>query len=139
MEYRQAGKILTTLAATALIGGCASIADSGAIHTERELAAAGFQMKLADNPERLAHLETLPQRKLFPTRRGERLLYIYADAKSCQCLYVGSEPDYQEYQRIALRQRAVNETRMAAADLQMAEQNAAMNWGLWGNWRRPFY
>lgn len=130
--------ILLALVAT-LVAGCSSIENSNAVTTERELAAAGFQMQMANTPERLAHLKTLPQRKLFPTRKDDNLVYVYADATSCECIYAGSETDYQEYQRISLRQEAVDENRMTAAEISMAQENAAMNWGLWGGWSRPFY
>lgn len=119
--------------------GCSSIENSNAISTERQLAAAGFQMQLADTPARLEHVKTLEQRKLLPSRKDGNLVYVYADATSCKCIYAGSEVDYQRYQRISLRQEAANQNRMAAADISMAQQNAAMNWGLWGGWQRPFY
>ena len=95
--------VLLALLAT-LVAGCSSIENSNAVTTERELAAAGFQMQMANTPERLAHLKTLPQRKLFPTRKDDNLVYVYADATSCECIYAGSETDYQQYQRISLRQ-----------------------------------
>ena len=37
--------------------GCSSIENSNAINTERQLAAAGFQMQLADTPARLEHVK----------------------------------------------------------------------------------
>lgn len=136
-------KMLTYGCAATLIsmtlGGCASMENQDAMDTERRLSAAGFQMKLADTPEKLTHLTSLPQRKVFATKKDGNLVYIYADATSCKCFYAGSEPDYQEYQRISLQQRAVNEQRDAAADIEMAQMNAQMNWGLWGGYRRPLF
>ena len=132
-------RLILPLAAAGLLASCASIENSDAINTERELSAAGFQMKLADTPERLAHVKSLPQRKLFPTEKDGSTVFIYADATQCQCIYAGSEQDYQEYQRISLRQRDVNEASMAASNLSMAEEDAPLDWGLWGDWRRPFY
>ena len=37
-----------------------------AMQTERMLAAAGFQMRMADTPEKLARLAKLTQRELMP-------------------------------------------------------------------------
>jgi hypothetical protein len=126
---------------TVLLGACASSANDKAIAVERSLAAAGFQVKLADTPEKLAHLKELGQRRLIPTSKDGKVVYFYADAESCKCLYVGSEADYQEYQRMAIHQDIVHEQRQtaeAANQASMAALNAQMNWGMWGPWRRPF-
>lgn len=64
--------------------------------TEQLLAAAGFQKKVADSPEKLAHLETLtPVRKLVAHRRDGHRYYVYADPEMCKCLYVGTAAQYQ--------------------------------------------
>ena len=118
-----------------LFSGCTMIQESEAMDTERTLAAAGFRMKLADSAEKMAHLKTLTQRKLVPQQKGDDLYYIYADAEFCKCLYAGSEQNYQQYQRLALQQRLSQERIMAA---QMNE-NASMNWGMWGPWGGPGY
>ena len=65
--------------------------------------AAGFQMKPADTAERVAHLQTLTpaQARAAHRTRDGKLLYVYADPKGCQCLYVGDEAAYQRYQQLA--------------------------------------
>ena len=103
--------------------------------TERTLSAAGFNMKLANSPEKIAHLKTLTQRKLVPHQKGDDLYYIYADAEYCHCIYVGTEQNYQQYQSIAIQQRLSRENMMAA----QMNQNASMNWGMWGPWGGPGY
>jgi hypothetical protein len=45
-----------------LSSGCATIRRNDTLQTEQMLAAAGFHMKLADTPEKLAHLQTLTRR-----------------------------------------------------------------------------
>jgi hypothetical protein len=114
----------------AALAGCTMIRNYEANQKEQMLAAAGFTMKLADTPEKLAHLQTLAQRKLVPYPRNGKVYYLYADALSCKCLYVGDEKAYQRFQQLALEQRIADEEREAAA---MNEQ-AAMNWGMWGPW-----
>jgi hypothetical protein len=104
------------------------------IQTERLLAAAGFQMRLADSPERQAHLATMMQRQLVPEMQDGSLRYIYADAKYCKCIYVGTEKAYQRYERYAFKQR-VSDQRLAAAQI---NEDASMNWGMWGPWG-PWY
>jgi hypothetical protein len=114
-----------------LLGGCAAIQREEAQQTESTLSAAGFQMKLADTPERLAHLQTMRPLKVVPHLKDGKLLYVYADPTGCKCLYIGDEQAYQRYQALAIREKLTQEQMMAA---QMNE-DAAMNWGLWG----PFW
>ena len=110
------------------LSGCASMRDRDAIKTERILAASGFRMKLADTPEKLAHLQTLPQRKLTPRPKDGGVWYVYADASSCKCLYAGSEEAYQRYQKIVVQQQ------FSRQQLESAEMNdeASMDWGVRG-------
>jgi len=128
----QAASLIAVLAMTA--AGCAAIQNREAIHTERMLAAAGFQMKFADTPEKLAHLETLTQRKIVPHQRDGKTYFVYADATSCKCLYAGDQEAYQRYEKILTQKRIADEKRMAA-DM---NENAAMDWGMWGPWWGPW-
>lgn len=114
--------------------GCASLQNQEAIQTERMLAAAGFQMKFADTPEKMAHLQTLPQRQLSPHERDGAVYYVYADATSCQCVYVGTEQAYDRYQELVIKSQ-IAQNQLSAAEM---NQTAAMNWGMWGPWG-PWY
>jgi hypothetical protein len=118
---------LSCLLAIAVLGlalaGCAAIKKSEATNTEQLLAAAGFKMKMADTPEKLAHLTTLTQMKVVAHDRDGKPYWVYADAAYCKCLYVGDQEAYQRYENLLVKQN-------------IAEMNedAAMNWGLWGPW-----
>jgi hypothetical protein len=112
------------------LGGCATIRRHATLDTEQVLAAAGFLMKLGDTPEKLASLRALPPRMLVPQSREGRLYYVYADPETCRCLYVGTEAQYQEYQRLVLAQRRADEELMAAQD----NLSATLNWGIWDPW-----
>lgn len=101
------------------LAGCQSMA----MDAERGLAAAGFQMKMADTPAKLAKLEGLPQRKLTPVPHEGDVRWVYADAKYCKCLYAGSQAAYGRYQKLEIKQRIAEE-----------EQDAALDWGAWGAW-----
>lgn len=114
--------------------GCKMIESREAMDKERVLAAAGFHMKFADTPEKIAHLETLPQRKLVPQDHDGEPWYVYADSTHCKCIYVGNEAAYQRYQKLAIQQQLAEDQVMAAS----MNENAAMNWGLWGGFGR-FY
>jgi len=109
---------------------CASLQNQQAIQTERMLAAAGFQMKLADTPEKTAHLQSLTQRQLVPHQQDGNIYYVYADANSCQCVYVGTEKAYDRYQKLAIKAQMAQD-QITAAEM---NQDAAMNWGMWGPW-----
>ena len=53
--------------------------------TEQLLSGVGFQKKVADTPEKLAHLGTLtPARRLVAHRRDGQLYYVYADPGDVQ-------------------------------------------------------
>ncbi len=131
LPFRDALKWMAILAGFGFgLTACAAIQNQNAIETERLLAASGFQMRLADTPEKLAHLKTLTQRRLVPHQHGGNIYYVYADATSCQCIYVGNEKAYGRYQKLALQKKIADEQRMAAE----MNENASMNWGLWGPW-----
>jgi hypothetical protein len=121
-----------TRAAVAIFGlvlglaSCQAIENADAEDTERLLAAAGFHMKEATTPEQLANLRAMTQRKLVLQEQDGQPRYVYADAEDCRCVYVGSESNYDEYQRLSLKE-------------EIAEDNldASMDWGMWGPW--PVY
>ena len=120
-----------TRAAAALSGlmlalaGCQAIESEEAEDTEQLLAAAGFHMKEASTPEQLANLHAMSQRKIVSQEQDGQPRYVYAD-QDCKCVYVGDERNYDEYQRLSLRE-------------EIAEENldASMDWGMWGPW--PMY
>tara|TARA_R110002072_G_scaffold1589_9_gene13410 strand:- start:8046 stop:8465 length:420 start_codon:yes stop_codon:yes gene_type:complete len=130
-------KTIAAAVAVILVGGCAAMADQDAIDIERRLSAAGFQMKLANTPEKQAHLSRFAQRRLVPMEKEGATVFVYADARECNCIYVGSEANYQEYQRLSIQQHVVNEQRDTAEDMNMAVTDETMNWDMWGAWPRP--
>ncbi len=97
--------------------------------TEQLLANAGFHMKLADTPEKLANLSTLtPRRTLIPQERDNQLYYVYADPDLCKCVYVGTSMQYER----ALQESFANDQLIA-----IGEQLNALAWDLWAPW--PWY
>ncbi len=132
IEWRQWLAVIAVVAA--LLSGCAAARKDEAMSVERTLAAAGFQMKFADTPEKIDELATLPQRTLAPQERDGELFYVYADPKYCNCLYVGTDKAYERYQKLALQQKLARE-KVEAAEM---NEDASMNWGMWGGWG-PWY
>jgi len=118
-----------------VLAGCKTIERNEAIHTERLLAASGFQMRMADTPSRMNQLATLPERTLIPSRHDGALRYIYADNLGCKCIYVGSEKAYQRYQRLAIREQIATQEEEAALDM----ETTSFDWGGWGPWYSPWY
>jgi len=98
--------------------------------TEQLLATEGFEKKIADTPEKLAHLETLtPARKLVARQRNGEVYYVYADPAVCKCLYVGTATQYER----VLDKRLENEQLQALQD--HVEYYDPLLWSLWAPWR----
>jgi hypothetical protein len=108
------------------LANCQAIEDEDAEDTEQLLAAAGFHMKEATTSDQLANLRGMTQRKIVLQEQDGEARYVYADAQDCKCVYVGNERNYDEYQRLSLKE-------------EIAEENldASMDWGMWGPW--PVY
>ena len=117
-------RILPLVALGLSVTGCAAIRAHQAVETEQVLAAAGFQVKPADTPEKLAHLQTLTPRKVVRYSRDGQPQYVYADPETCKCLYVGDEKRYQRYQELSLQKKIADEQLSAAQTY----------WGAWGPW-----
>jgi hypothetical protein len=65
--------------------------------TDMKLEDAGFIMRRADTPEKMAQLRKLPPRQ-FATRMGKTGRYfIWADPDTCQCAFVGTEKARQAF------------------------------------------
>lgn len=126
--------LLLTIVAAATSFACASIQNSEAMKTERVLAAAGFQMRLADTPEKLAKVTAMTQRKLVPHEKNGETMFVYADATACKCVYVGTQQAHQRFQQLALQQKLANQQEMTAE----MNQDTAMDWDGWGGWG-PWY
>jgi hypothetical protein len=125
-ERRATGAVAAGLGLALALAGCQAIENADAEDTERLLAAAGFHMKEATTPEQLANLRAMTQRKIVLQEQDGQARYVYADAQDCHCVYVGGENNYDEYQRLSLKE-------------EIAEDNldASMDWGMWGPW--PVY
>ena len=124
------GTKVLLVALTATFGACALVYTQQARDAEDVLVAAGFQMKPADTPERLADLKTMPALKITKRSKDGHDVYTYADPYSCSCLYVGGDQEYQKYRPLAAQKKIADEQLAAAA----AAQDAALDWEMWGGW-----
>jgi hypothetical protein len=95
------------------LAGCAAIQEGSVNDVEGLLARAGFTKMPADTPQKLAHLKSLPQRKLIQHEYDGSKHVLYADATYCVCLYVGDETKLQHYRNLEIQQ---NENPLALID-----------------------
>ena len=114
--------VLVVAAALLTLSGCAAIHRQETASTEQLLAAAGFQMRAADNPERVHDLTAMPPLKLVARSQDNNVRYTFADPYKCRCLYVGGAKEYSAYRRLA-REKQIEEERL---------QDGEPNDGLWG-------
>ncbi|MDX1777510.1 MAG: hypothetical protein R3339_01375 [Thermodesulfobacteriota bacterium] len=114
---------------TMTLSACASIQNKQAAKTEDVLVKAGFKKVPADTPEQLAHLKTIPQRKLVSHKHKDGIRYIYADANLCKCMYVGDRDAYQSYKHILLEKEIKDHEHVEGEPLTYQQ----MDWDLWGD------
>jgi len=127
---RQVRAAMTGLFGVIVAVTLANCASQEAKSTEQLLAAADFQVRYADTPQKLAKLETLTQRKLVAHSADGGVRYVYADAAGCKCLYAGDEQAYKRYQKLAVEEKIAGEQEMTAR----LNRDAEMDWGLWRPW-----
>ena len=132
--FRPHVREIAVIAMVVVVAGCAAMEREEVQQTENLLAAAGFQLKLAETPDKMLQLETMQQQKLIRRLHDGKVMYVYPDAQVCKCLYFGTQAEYDKYRRLALQQQMAQE-RLNAAEM---NENAAMNWGAWGPWG-PWY
>ena len=97
---------------------------------EDSLAAAGFILRPANTPERVAMLKRLPPNRFVRREHGDAVHYVYADPIVCSCLYVGTQQAYSQYLRDRQQQQIVDQQQLTAQEY----SDAAWNWGAWGPW-----
>jgi len=76
--------------------GCAGAPVNKSLQAEEALAAAGFQLKMADTPTKLDHIKRIPQKKVVRAMVRDREIYLWADAAGCQCYYSGTRQNYEQ-------------------------------------------
>ena len=91
--------ILMTLAAglsVALPGCTGKPPVNKTLKAEEALAAAGFQLKMADTQAKIERISRLPQKRVVRAMVGKREIYLWADAEGCRCYYTGTHQDYTQ-------------------------------------------
>jgi hypothetical protein len=119
----------TALSAALLMLGIAGCASPQTQVSQKEdlLAAAGFQVRPADSPHRVAAMKTLPPNKFVTRVRDGNLVYLYADPLDCNCVYFGNQQNWDAYKQEMFAKQLADQAQMTAI---MNEE--AWDWGPWG-------
>jgi hypothetical protein len=122
-------KLLTVLSSTGLMLGLVACATPQQQVAQKEdlLAAAGFQVRIADTPQRLTAMKRLPPNKFITSELNGRLVYKYADPLVCRCVYFGTQQNWAAYRQEIFAKQLADEAQMTA----MMNQEA-WDWGPWG-------
>ena len=120
---------ITGILVAAGLSGCIT-AQQAVAQKEDNLAAAGFVIRPANTPERQAMLNRLPPHTFVKRVHGDVVHYVYADPLVCDCLYVGTQEAYGQYQRYLQQKRLTDEQETTA----QMYSDPAWNWGAWGPW-----
>jgi hypothetical protein len=91
------------------------------------LAAAGFQIRTADSPHRLAAMRRLPPNKFVTRVVNGQPVYLYADPLDCRCVYFGTQQNWAAYRQEVFAQQLADEAQMTALMYQ-----SDWDWGPWG-------
>ncbi len=62
---------------------------------------AGFKMREADTPQKMARLRSIPPHTFVPHRKDGVRYYVYADPTACRCAFVGDETAMKAYRDMA--------------------------------------
>jgi hypothetical protein len=109
-----------------LLVGCVS-PQQQATQKEDLLAAAGFQARPADSPHRVAAMKRLPSNKFVMKVVNGNPIYLYADPLVCNCVYFGTQQNWDIYKQEMFQKQLANEAQMTAILNQ-----EAWDYGPWG-------
>jgi hypothetical protein len=118
---------LWTAAVLALgVAGCVSPQQQVG-QKEDLLAAAGFQVRPADSPHRVAAMKRLPPNKFVTRIRDGNPVYLYADPLDCNCVYFGTQQNWDAYKQEMFAKQLADEAQMTAI---LSQEE--WDWGPWG-------
>ena len=98
-----------TLTGLLAVSGCASQQQLVG-QKEDLLAAAGFQIRIADNPQRLAAMRSLPPNKFVTRVVNGQPVYLYADPLVCRCVYFGTQQNWAAYRQEVFAKQLADST-----------------------------
>ena len=118
---------LATVGLMLPIAGCGATPTAQVAQKGDVLAAAGFQVRVADSPHRVAQMKQLPPNKFVARVRNGQKVYLYSDPLGCNCVYLGMQQNRDAYQQQLAAQQMAREEEVSAA-----ESQAEWDFGAWG-------
>jgi len=112
------------------LGMTACASTSSTPNTVDLLGQAGFRKLPADTPQKVAHLQTLPEHTLVARSYQGKKYYVYADLQGCNCLYIGNPAQYESYQAIVRQQQQASQTWQPKGGVEEAREWEIENSGL---------
>jgi len=108
MEGLKQVRILVILASALImaLAGCAGAPVNKTLQAEEALAAAGFQLKMADTPAKVERISRIPQKRVVWAMIKDREFYLWADAAGCRCYYKGTRRNYEQLLRNQWEEKA---------------------------------
>lgn len=82
--------------AVAFVAMASAAAQQSQLGKDMKLEDAGFKMREANTPQKMARLNAIPPYKFVPHLKNGQRYYVYADP-SCRCAFVGGETAMQAY------------------------------------------
>jgi hypothetical protein len=76
--------------------GVTSLAAQSQLGKDMKLEDAGFKMREANTPQKMARLNSIPPYKFVPHRKDGARYYVYADP-ACRCAFVGDDNAMKAY------------------------------------------
>lgn len=107
------GRLLALL----LIGFFCDPAVSGQEATDMKLTDAGFVVRVADTPARIARLKTVPAHKFIRRVKAGHAYYMYVDPTLCKCVYLGNQDAMNNYRAMVTKRRQAFLLQMPNAQL----------------------
>ena len=112
--------ILSAIMVAVGLVGCASV---GSSNTKSLLAAAGFSEKTPETAKQKELYAAAESYKLHSITADGKTIYAYKDEKAGTAM-VGSESNYQQYEKLAIQQRIAQQEYQAAE----MRRDAAYGW-----------
>lgn len=104
------------------LAGCAAsqreFEVSEANDVESTLRSAGFRLIPSDTPERIESMRSLPPLAFSRVAREGRDYFVYADPRSCRCIWVGTPRQMEHFARLA-REREMGELGEEIGDVEL--------------------
>lgn len=82
--------------AVAAFAATQATAQQSNLAKDMKLEDAGFKMREANTPQKMARLSSIPPYKFVPHRKNGARYYVYADPQ-CRCAFVGDENAMKTY------------------------------------------